>query len=116
MQHDTQTTIITNARPKKLDANKPREKTPEQIQQELIDMTMRKWGKFKADPVNGLGRKKFSREAGVVFFQVFKNAEVIGHIERPRRMVYRCFVNGRALGIKLNITTAIKLVMQNTRS
>lgn len=64
------------------------------------------------DPDNRLGRKRLCLQTFVVYFQVFKDGEVIGHLERAGRGVYQCFGENNHLGLRFNVTEAIDLVMR----
>ncbi len=63
------------------------------------------------DPDNRLGRKRLCLKTFVVYFQVFLDGEVIGHLEHVSRGVYRCICGRFKLGVRFNVTEAIDLVM-----
>lgn len=68
------------------------------------------------DPVDRLGRKRLCLETFKVYMQVFRDGEVVGHIERKKkRGMYDCFHNDSLLGLRFNITKAIDLVMNTDK-
>lgn len=83
--------------------------TPEQ--EKAIDATERSFGKRGADPHNRLGRKHLCLKTLKVYMQIFRDGEVIGHVQRTqKRGIYDCFENGGSLGLRFNITEAVDLV------
>ena len=63
------------------------------------------------DPDNRLGRKRLCLQTFAVYFQVFTDGDVIGHLELVSRSVYRCLCGSSKLGVRFNVTEAIDLVM-----
>ncbi len=64
------------------------------------------------DPDNRLGRKRLCLQTFTVYFQVFADGDVIGHLELVSRSVYRCFCGSSKLGVRFNVTEACTLVMR----
>lgn len=64
------------------------------------------------DPDNRLGRKRLCVQTHTVYWQVFQDGEVIGHLERASRGVYRCFYGELRLSVRFNVTEACDLVMR----
>lgn len=69
------------------------------------------------NPENGCGHKRFSLEAGTIFWQVFANGECIGYVTRHKSgkpYIYEAFnLEDRSLGINFTLFDTRKLVDQS---
>ncbi len=71
-------------------------------------------------PENGCGYKRFSLEAGTIFWQVFADSECIGYVTRSKfgsPYHYKAFnLADRSLGISFTLYDTRKLIDHNNKT
>lgn len=69
------------------------------------------------NPENGCGHKRFSLEAGTIYWQVFADSELVGYVTRSKSGIpyyYEAFnVEDRSLGISFTLFDARKVVQSH---